>query len=54
MYRMDSQVIKQDIFEKCKVIQLAHLQNIEIAMKDAQSSANEYSQGADLFDSNKM
>lgn len=54
MYRMDNQVTKQNLFDKCKAIQLEHLKNIETAMKEAQASANEYSQGADLYDSNKM
>jgi hypothetical protein len=51
---MDNQIIKQHIFEQCKAIQHIKLHNIEIAMKEAQANANEYSQGADLFDSNKM
>ena len=54
MYRMDNRLIKQKIFDKCLSTQLEHIQNIEFAMNDAQKSANEYGQGADLFDSNKM
>jgi hypothetical protein len=54
MFRMDKQLLKNRLFERCLEIHRQRIVNLETAMKDAEESANQYGPQSDIFDSQIM
>ena len=54
MYKMDTKLIKRNLFEKCRELHLSKIRTLEAEMEEAEKSANEYVQESDIFDSQKM
>jgi len=54
MFRMDKRLLKKKVFDACLKIQLERIEHIELAVDEAQKSANEYGQPKDRYDSYRM
>jgi hypothetical protein len=54
MFRMDKQLLKNRLFDRCMEIHRQRIINLETAMKDAEESANQYGPQSDIFDSQIM
>lgn len=54
MFRMDKQLLKNRLFDRCLEIHRQRIVNLETAMKDAEESVNQYGPQSDIFDSQIM
>lgn len=54
MFRMDKRLLKKKIFDSCYNQQLEKITNIENAMSEAQTSANEDEQPKDMYDASRI
>lgn len=54
MYKMDTQLLKRNLLERCKEIQGEKIQHLELAMQEAEKSAHELGQVSDMFDAQRM
>lgn len=54
MYRMDKRIIKKRLLEQCLELVQKKIGHLEMAMAEAESSANEYGPQSDIYDSQIM